>query len=206
MTKDYAPKVKRGPHPFRFDFWRGKSARGKGARQKNAAFSPGSFFAGVGCCAALALAIDLGRALFGADAGSDGATPGIAAAEVAADTAPALTYEFINRLPADVVKTNVERYEPSTAKAAEAADPRVYLLQAAAFPHADDADMMRAELLLAGMQVSLNKVPRAGGGDWHRVMVGPFPNRKEMQRALSQLRARDIPALPLVRNAVPSPR
>lgn len=126
---------------------------------------------------------------------------------------PALTYEFINRLPTEEVVTNVTPYVPpplasdeSSAAAADdpsgdapsgAIEPVPYFLQAASFRHRDDADAMRARLLLEGMQVAVNAVPRPSGGTWHRVLVGPFENKREMQRALSQLRTKDIPAMPV---------
>lgn len=193
MTKDYASKTTRRPSR------RGTIA--KQARRARQAFSPSSFLGGVACCAVATIVIDLvpmsGRTAESTQAGE-------AAAEAQAE--PALTYEFIHRLPNEVVQTHVVPYEPPPPGAPDApANPseesHVYLLQAASFLRSDDAEAMRAELLLEGMQAQVSVVPRTGGRTWHRVLVGPFPDRTEMRRALTKLRDRDIPALPLVRKA-----
>lgn len=199
MTKDYAPKP------------RAKAGRRRAGAKKTApswrAFSPGSFVGGVVCCAVAVLALDHAPAL---------------AAWLTAEPAPAqdvdaatpderpLTYEFIHRLPSEVVRTHVEPYEPPPADAADTSgaenaenappsEAHVYLLQAGSFLRGDDAEAMRAELLLEGMTAKVSRVPRASGGAWHRVLVGPFADRDAMRRGLTKLRDLDIPALPLVR-------
>ena len=170
------------------------------------------FGGGMVAGAAVVLGLLYGPGLVGAYFVADSAAkpPG----EVAAK--PALTYEFIDRLPSEEVVTNVVPYvppplasdesaddsaaaanDPSSAAPAEAAAPTPFFLQAASFRHRDDADAMRARLLLEGMQVAVNPVPRPAGGTWHRVLVGPFETKRDMQRALSQLRTKDIPAMPV---------
>lgn len=191
MTKDYAPKsTKRPPR---------RAAVAKQAQRAKRAFSPGSFLGGAVCGAIALMVIDQVPGL----AGLFTAAP-TQADEAAAETQPEhpLTYEFIHRLPSEVVRTHVDPYEPPPpGVAADPAEAHIYLLQAASFLRSDDAEAMRAELLLEGMQATVSMVPRPGGRTWHRVLVGPFPNRAEMTRALSALRGKDIPALPLVRKA-----
>lgn len=197
MTKDYAPKA-RAKAPRR-------RAGTKQTKAPGAKFSPGSFVGGVVCCAVAVLALDhlpaLAALLASAPSQADEAVAG-ASAETP------LTYEFIHRLPNEVVRTHVTPYEPPPANAADgAADApasaaHVYLLQAASFLRSDDAEAMRAELLLEGMTATVSRVPRANGdGAWHRVLVGPFLDRTAMRRGLTRLRELDIPALPLVRKA-----
>ena len=190
MTKDYAPKsTKRRPR---------RAAVAKQAQRAKRAFSPGSFLGGAVCGAVALMVIDHVPGLFTAEPTQ--------ADEATAETQPEhpLTYEFIHRLPSEVVRTHVDPYEPPPPGAADPAEPseaHIYLLQAASFLRSDDAEAMRAELLLEGMQATVSVVPRPGGRTWHRVLVGPFPDRAEMTRALSTLRGKDIPALPLVRKA-----
>lgn len=195
---DYARRASKRPVRRGASAKRGAVAKvAKKARLARRAFSPGSFVAGVICCAIAMLAIDW------APARSDQRPGGPASAREAAAHLPTdlpLTYEFIHRLPSDVVRTHVTPYEPAADGApGNASESHVYLLQAASFLRRDDAEAMRAELLLEGMDANVSKVPRKGGGAWHRVLVGPFPDRTEMARALTKLRERDIPALPLVR-------
>lgn len=195
MTKDYAPKAsKRAPR---------RAAVAKQARRAKRAFSPGSFLGGAVCGAVALMVIDHDPTFFGLF------TAEPTQAEAAAETPPEhpLTYEFIHRLPNEEVLTHVEPYQPpppgASADPAEPAETPVYLLQAASFLRGDDAEAMRAELLLEGMQATVSVVPRVGGRTWHRVLVGPFADRREMTRALTALRGKDIPALPLVRKAPP---
>ena len=195
MTKDYAPKAsKRAPR---------RAAVAKQARRAKQAFSLGSFLGGAVCGAVWLMVIDhfpLSR-LFTAEPTQ---------ADEAATETPAehpVTYEFIHRLPTEEVLTHVEPYQPPppglSADPAEPSEAPVYLLQAASFLRSDDAEAMRAELLLEGMQATVSVVPRPGGRTWHRVLVGPFADRTKMTRALTALRGKDIPALPLVRKAPP---
>ena len=131
-------------------------------------------------------------ALTEGDASENPQTSSSAAADAERQTP--LTYEFIDRLPREEVVTGADAYRPPPA--AES-DDREYLLQAASFRSRDDADALRAELILEGLDVKINAVPRTGDGTWHRVLVGPFASRTDMERTLGKLRARDISALVL---------
>lgn len=208
MPKDYARSPRKAA---------ASKASGKGASASRPSLPrpPAAmrwFGGGMVAGAAVVLGLLYGPGLVGAYFVADSAAkpPG----EVAAK--PALTYEFIDRLPSEEVVTNVVPYvppplasdesaddsaaaanDPSSAAPAEAAAPTPFFLQAASFRHRDDADAMRARLLLEGMQVAVNPVPRPAGGTWHRVLVGPFETKRDMQRALSQLRTKDIPAMPV---------
>lgn len=192
MPKDYAPKARRS-----------KESRGVGKGSREESTRPvgwPGFVLGLGCGVVATLLAGQLPALWTERALPSPAPP--AAAEPAADPAP--TYEFIDRLPQDEVVTNVVPYTPPEASAAAAEDaavetaPRQYLLQAASFRNRDDADAMRADLLLEGMAVAISAVPRPAGGAWHRVLVGPFAGEQEMRRALSRLREKDIPAMPIL--------
>ncbi|MEE9254347.1 MAG: SPOR domain-containing protein [Pseudomonadales bacterium] len=87
-------------------------------------------------------------------------------------------------------------------EALEGKDPRddepIYLLQAASFRRSEDADRLRASLLLLGFDVETHSVT-LDGNVWHRVMVGPFASRSDRRHAQSRLRTEDIDALPLAR-------
>lgn len=74
----------------------------------------------------------------------------------------------------------------------------IYLLQAGSFRAAEDADRLRASLLLLGFNVETEPVS-LDGTVWHRVMVGPFSSRTDLRHAQSRLRREDIDALPLSR-------
>ena len=63
-----------------------------------------------------------------------------------------------------------------------------YLLQAGSFKSAEDADSLRAQLLLTGMpNVTTSKVVSSSGTTWYRVRVGPFSSRSKLNKAYDQL-------------------
>lgn len=77
-------------------------------------------------------------------------------------------------------------------------DDSILLLQAGSFKAPQDADRLRASLLLLGFEVETRSVT-LDGNLWHRVVVGPFASSKDLRRAQSRLRTEDIDAIPLSR-------
>lgn len=69
-----------------------------------------------------------------------------------------------------------------------------YLLQAGSFRSGQDADRMRGELLLSGLDAYVEKV-EVKGNPWHRVMVGPFTNRSRLNSAQDKLASANITAV-----------
>ncbi len=189
MPTDYAPgkaRQRQKKPPSESAPRRGKSS----ARGRLGGFSPISFGAGGVCGAVAVLAIVYGPPLM--------PPPTVAvpdAGPLTESTEPVVSYEFIHRLPNEQVVVDVAPYDRPPGEPA----PREYLLQAASFSNRDHADAMRAELILEGLDVAINSVPSNSGGIWHQVLVGPFANRVDMERTLTRLRARDIPALVLER-------
>ena len=118
---------------------------------------------------------------------------------------PTVDFEFMYRLPNERVVTNVGSPVPRAAPAPPPVerqdDPTLeYLLQAAAFRDRDQADAMRARIMLAtnvDTQIESNRDPN--GGTLHRVIVGPLEDRAEMQRTLATLQGMDVSAMPLER-------
>tara|TARA_R110002167_G_scaffold51665_4_gene149354 strand:- start:2540 stop:3169 length:630 start_codon:yes stop_codon:yes gene_type:complete len=95
-------------------------------------------------------------------------------------------YKFYKLLPeSEVVPAEVEAYR-STPKSA--ADYSKHLLQAGSFKRAEDADSLRAQLLLTGMpNVTTSKVVSSSGTTWYRVRIGPFSSRSKLNKAYDQL-------------------
>jgi cell division protein FtsN len=71
-----------------------------------------------------------------------------------------------------------------------------WILQAGSFQEPDDADELRASLLLLGLDASTTEV-EVTGETWHRVIVGPFDTELERNRAQDRLAQAEISALPL---------
>ena len=74
-----------------------------------------------------------------------------------------------------------------------------YMLQAAALPSRDEAEALRARLILDGVSAPVKVVPHPEDGARHRVLVGPFAEERLMRNAQEELRAKDIAALPMRR-------
>ena len=103
-------------------------------------------------------------------------------------------YEFYQLLEKQEVKVDKVKEYVSTPKGAP--KKYVYRLQAASFRNRDDADRMRAELILQGMNAYIES-SNINDSSWHRVYVGPFTNRSLMNKAQDQLVQRNISPLVL---------
>lgn len=75
-----------------------------------------------------------------------------------------------------------------------ASAPEIFTLQAASFRSANDANRLRAELLLMDIPASTSSSSLADGV-WYRVTVGPFTNKAEAERAMTRLREQKITAI-----------
>ena len=74
-----------------------------------------------------------------------------------------------------------------------------YILQVGSFPSADDADKLRAQLILINLDAHIETVEIRKGEIWHRVVVGPFATQTALTSARSQLVNNQYNALVLKR-------
>jgi hypothetical protein len=110
-----------------------------------------------------------------------------------ADPRPALTFEFDDLLRNSRVTADPEPY--LSAPAPEGRDVKEeILLQAASFRSRDDAERLRAALLLMDLPATTSSIT-LNNGAWYRVTVGPFDSRVKAERALTRLREKDIAAI-----------
>lgn len=101
------------------------------------------------------------------------------------ETAP--SFDFYKVLPGDAPSEL-----PSTPNTAVAAP--LYYLQAGAFHSADDADNLKAQLALLGVEADIQTSDGAAQGVFHRVRVGPFHTMDEVNSTRSLLTQNNIPA------------
>ena len=59
---------------------------------------------------------------------------------------------------------------------------QTYLIQVAAFSKREDAEKLRASLVLHGFDVSVSAINQ-NANIWHRVMIGPFASYMDAERA-----------------------
>ncbi|WP_226703471.1 SPOR domain-containing protein [Microbulbifer elongatus] len=76
----------------------------------------------------------------------------------------------------------------------------VYILQAASFRDKAEAERLRAQLMLANLDVKVESATDSRG-TWHRVLVGPYTNRSKVAKARSILAEHRLMPLVLKRPA-----
>ena len=86
-----------------------------------------------------------------------------------------------------------ERPEVATARDAGV----VYVLQAASYANMDDADRLKARLVLNGLEAHIEKVSIEGKGQFFRVRLGPYARVDDLDAAYQQLGQQGIKALRL---------
>jgi len=140
------------------------------------------------------------------EAGGDGSAAGGEGADApTGDSGP--RFEFYKLLPEQEVEVPRER---ETARGQEApADPPQggtapatgdrepapggrYLLQAGSFRSHADADRLKASLALLGIEARIQQVELPGGETWHRVRIGPFSDRAEINRVRERLAQNEV--------------
>lgn len=122
-----------------------------------------------------------------------------APAEVDAGVGPAKAsekYDFYDLLPhfEVVVPEKDKDVKSDLPGAAKIERPGVYVLQAGSYRSEADADRVRAQLALQGVEAKVQRVA-VDTDVWHRVRIGPISNLDELNRVRKQLRAAEVDAL-----------
>ncbi|MCA1925045.1 MAG: SPOR domain-containing protein [Thiobacillus sp.] len=150
-----------------------------------------SIFAGVliGLAVGAALAVGVALWITGNNPFKTAPSPAKPAAPApAAAPEPAPSFDFYKVLPGDESAAL-----PATTGPAAPPAPR-YFLQAGAFHNAEDADNLKAQLALLGVQAAIQTSDVADKGVFHRVRIGPFLAMDEVNRTRSLLTQNNIPA------------
>lgn len=74
----------------------------------------------------------------------------------------------------------------TSAEAAKAAPSTQFFLQAGSFRNQNDADKLRAQIILLGQSVQIES-GKVREETWHRVLVGPYASREQLASAQKQL-------------------
>jgi hypothetical protein len=108
---------------------------------------------------------------------------------------PKPRFDFYTLLPEQTMEVEpVAAVKPRGSSATE-----FYLVQAGSFRQREDADRRRAELLLLGLEPTVEETS-GDNGRWFRVYLGPFDSRSRMAKARSLTAAQDIDTLLLKRS------
>jgi cell division protein FtsN len=117
--------------------------------------------------------------------------------EVADDEPPpsATDYTFYDRLKNfEVVIPEKEKDVRPDLKPAPETRPGTYVLQAGSYRNFADADRIRAQLALQGVESKVQKVT-VDADTWHRVRIGPITDLNQLNRLRTRLRQAEIDAL-----------
>ncbi len=99
---------------------------------------------------------------------------------------PAPSFDFYEVLPSG------KPADLPAAAAPNAPAPRYYL-QAGAFRNPADADNLKAQLAMLGIEAAIQTSDVPGKGVFHRVRVGPYAATSEVERTRQLLTQNDIP-------------
>ncbi|MEM1433879.1 MAG: SPOR domain-containing protein [Pseudomonadota bacterium] len=183
---------------------RGRAQRKQGTRGQRAPagssgvrFHAPSFSGGIILGALLVLVVAYLPELTGLLSDREGRTAEAASStstNAAAPAEPTIRFEFEELLSSSEVTTAAGRYADADDDVSE------LYLQAASFRTQEEADRLRADLLLLNLPTSTSPVDLADGR-WIRVTVGPFRSPVHANRAMTTLRNRNIAPIWIKRKA-----
>lgn len=113
----------------------------------------------------------------------------------APDAPPAKTYDFYDKLPKfEVVVPEKEKDVRPDLKPAPETRRGTYVLQAGSYKNFADADRVRAQLALQGVESKVQKVS-VDNDTWHRIRIGPISKLDELNRLRQILRKANVDVL-----------
>ncbi len=114
-----------------------------------------------------------------------------ASARESAEDEPPERYDFYQMLP----NFEVVVPEKETVVTRDAAPPPekkgAYVLQAGSYKRFEDADRVRAQLALQGIQSKVQRVA-IDNDTWHRVRIGPISDPAELDRVRERLKEAEV--------------
>jgi cell division protein FtsN len=107
----------------------------------------------------------------------------------------AKSYAFYDMLPKfEVVVPEKEKDVRPDIRAVPETRRGTYVLQAGSYKNFADADRIRAQLALQGIESKVQKVS-VDSDTWHRIRIGPISNLDELNRLRGILRKADVDVL-----------
>jgi cell division protein FtsN len=107
----------------------------------------------------------------------------------------ARSYDFYDRLPKfEVVVPEKEKDVRPDLRAVPETRRGTYVLQAGSYKNFVDADRVRAQLALQGVESKVQKVS-VDSDSWHRIRIGPISDLDQLNRLRTILRKADVDVL-----------
>jgi hypothetical protein len=108
---------------------------------------------------------------------------------------PAKSYDFYSMLPKfEVVVPEKDRDVKPDLRGVPETRRGTYVLQAGSYKNFADADRVRAQLALQGVESKVQKVS-VDNDTWHRIRIGPISKLDELNRLRTLLRKADVDVL-----------
>lgn len=105
-------------------------------------------------------------------------------------------FDFYKMLPSfQVVIPGQDKDVRSGDDAQAVSQPGSYILQVGSFPTYADADKLKANLALLGIESNIQSVQVNNGSTWNRVRVGPIKDLKELNSVRTKLAQQHIEPL-----------
>ncbi len=121
--------------------------------------------------------------------------PEPASTREATGTEPADSYDFYEMLPNfEVVVPERERDVKRDERKTGVEKSGAYVLQVGSYRNFNEADRVRAQLALQGIESKVQRVS-VDNDTWHRVRVGPISDLKDLNRVRERLREADMDVL-----------
>jgi cell division protein FtsN len=117
------------------------------------------------------------------------------AADSGAPEEPAKSYDFYSMLPKfEVVVPEKDKDVKPDIRGVPETRRGTYVLQAGSYKNFADADRVRAQLALQGVESEVQKVS-VDNDTWHRIRIGPISKLDELNRLRTLLRKADVDVL-----------
>ena len=121
--------------------------------------------------------------------------PDAEAADSGATEEPAKSYDFYSMLPKfEVVVPEKDKDVKPDIRGVPETRRGTYVLQAGSYKNFADADRVRAQLALQGVESKVQKVS-VDNDTWHRIRIGPISKLDELNRLRTLLRKADVDVL-----------
>jgi len=114
-----------------------------------------------------------------------------------AERLPKPKLDFYTILPGETVLPEPRREDRKTAKAETAEKAAAYILQAAAFANRNDADRLKAMLVLNGLEPHIEKIIVGDKSTYYRVRLGPYSRLDDLDATNAKLSKLGIKAIRL---------
>jgi cell division protein FtsN len=122
-------------------------------------------------------------------------SPDTEASESGAAAEPAKSYDFYDQLPKfEVVVPEKEKDVRRDVRDVPETRRGTYVLQAGSYKNFADADRIRAQLALQGVESKVQKVS-VDNDTWHRIRIGPISKLDELNKLRAILRKADVDVL-----------